>query len=141
MDHPMYYQHELNQFQVGDLITMKMTSRKPKRTEAQNRYMHLYFSLIGESSGHTTEEIKNWAKGKFLSKGITEIFKEKVRKTKETSRLTIPEMVEFLARVETHTGIPPPDPEPFKLPLTYGEFQKLKEIERLKYLKMNPIIN
>lgn len=141
MDHPMYYQHEINKFGVGDLITMSLTSKKPKRSEAQNRYMHLYFSLIALPSGHTTEEIKNWAKGKFLAKGITEIFKEKVRKIKDTSKLTIPEMIEFIARVEAHTGIAPPDPTPFKLPLTYNEFKKLKEIQREKYLKMNPLLH
>lgn len=133
IDHPMYYQHEIQGFQVGSQVTVKVTNKKPKRTEAQNRYMHLYFSLIAQSSGHTPREIKNWAKGKVLSKGITEVFGDKVRIVKETSELTVNEMIEFMARIELITGVPLPDPAPFNLPLTHEEFETLRAKQRRIY--------
>src|SRR3990167_11224364 len=86
-DHPNYVQHELKHFHVGDKVLVKCTNKKQKRTDAQNRFMHLYFTLIASSSGHTANQIKIWAKGQHLSQGITEVFGHKVRDVKETSKL------------------------------------------------------
>jgi len=110
-DHPAYVQYEVDKFAVGDEIWTKCTNKKRKRTDAQNDYMHLYFSLIALSSGHTMREIKNWAKGKHLSKGITEVFGDRVRDVKETRDLKVMEMMEFLERVEEDTGVPLPTME------------------------------
>lgn len=139
-DHPAYVQHELKHFLVGDEVLVKTTNKKRIRTQAQNDYMHLYFSLIALSSGHTTQEIKNWAKGRFLTKGITEIFGDKVRDVQETSKLKVLEMMEFLERVETHTGIPLPDTEPFNLALTHAEWDELKEEQKTKYKALKPTL-
>ncbi len=136
--HPTYYQHEIDQLQLNSEVTMFVTSKKPRRSLQQNSYMHLYFSLIAVSSGHTTKEIKNWAKGKHLSHGITEVFGDKVRIVDETSKLTVNEMIEFIARVECDTGIPAPDPSPFNLGITHEEFQELKMKQRQEYMRMTP---
>lgn len=136
IDHERFYLHELSKFKLGEKVLMKITNKKRKRSMAQNSYMHLYFSLIALSSGHTAKEIKSWAKGKFLSKGITEVFGDKVRKVDETSELTIGEMMEFVDRVEAHTGIPAPDPEPFNLGITNAEYRELKAKQAEKYSKM-----
>jgi hypothetical protein len=63
-----------------------------------------------------------------------------VLKVKGTSHLTVGEMIEFLARVECDTGLPMPDSEPFNLPLTYDEFNDLKQKEMAKYRAMKPEI-
>jgi len=134
IDHPIYYRHFVNTIcKVGDKIAMTITNRRPLRSMAQNKYMHVYFSLIADSSGHTTAEVKSWAKGKYLSKGITELYGDKVRIVKDTAKLNISEMCEFLNLVETDTGIPLPDPAPFNLPLTISEYGKLVIIQRNKY--------
>ncbi len=138
--HPDYYQREIDQIPVGSEGWMAITTKKPKRSEAQNRYMHLYFTLIAMAHGHgvTMEEVKSWAKGKCLASGITEVFGDKVRKVKETSKLTIGEMIEFLARVECESNIPLPDAAPFNLGVTHEEFKALRDAERLKYKALNP---
>lgn len=137
-DHPTHFQHEVNQYSVGDKIDIKLTNKKRKRTDAQNRYMHLYFSLIGMASGHTTEEIKRWATGKFLTKGIKEVFGEKTRIVKSTKDLKVLEMIEFMMQVEEHTGVPAPDPQPFTLGPTMAEWKQMKAAQRRKYMKYKP---
>lgn len=139
-DHPIYRQFEIDRFSVGDEILTKITNKKRLRTNEQNRFQHLYFSLIALSHGHgvTTEYVKNWAKAKHLSKGITEIFGDRVRKVKGTSELKVLEMIEFLARVEADTGIPIPDTKPFQFGISHEEFAKLKDEQKQKYLAMRP---
>jgi len=128
---------------VGDEMTIWFESKRPKRTLQQNNYMHLYFYLIGRSSGHTMIEIKNWAKKKFLSGGITEVFGEDVREVQETSNLTIGETCEFILRIEEATGIPAPSTEPFLKALTHKEYEKLSENQRRAYesMKSKIVIN
>lgn len=139
-DHPAYFQHELNDFPIGSQVVLNITNKKPKRTVSQNRYMHVYFTLIAIAHGHgvTMEEVKSWAKGKCLADGITEVFGTKVRKIKETSKLTVSEMIEFLARVEVESGIPLPDADPFKF-VSKEEFHRIKTAEIVRYMAMRPI--
>lgn len=136
--HPQYRQREIDKFSVGDSIFEKITNRKRVRTLSQNDYMHLYFSLIAVAHGHGVEmeDVKIWAKGKCLSRGITEIFGDKVRKVKDTSKLTVLEMIEFLARVEVESGIPMPDASPFQFGPSIEEWNKLKRDEIERYMKM-----
>ena len=54
MNAPALYQHFLNTVcKVGDLITMNITDKRPKRSAAQNNYYYLYLSLIALSSDLT----------------------------------------------------------------------------------------
>ena len=138
--HPQYRQWEIDKFSVGDKIASKVSNLKRIRSQAQNDYMHLYFSLIAMSHGHGVEmeDVKNWAKGKCLAKGIKEVFGDKTRKVKSTSKLTVLEMVEFVARVEVVSKIPTPDPTPFNLGITLDEFNSLKQEEITRYKMMKP---
>jgi hypothetical protein len=140
-DSDKYFQHEVNQFTVGDEVSVYMTSKRPKRSEAQNKYMHVFFHLIGLASGHTMKEIKSWAKGKVLTKGITEVFGDKVRMITDTSEMNVSEFMEFIARIEVITGIPAPDPGPFKIPMTFPEYKKLRDREESLYKGMKVAIN
>ena len=134
---PINYQAFLEiHTKVGDEVTMNISSKRPKRSLAQNNYFHLYLSLIGLSSGHTVEELKAWVKGKFLSKGITEVFGSKTRVVKDTSALNILEFIELLERIEDTTGIPLPNTEPFLKPLTYVQYDKLKGRQREIYSRL-----
>ncbi|KKN06978.1 hypothetical protein LCGC14_1071680 [marine sediment metagenome] len=121
---------------AGDYFTETLTNKKPKRSEQQNNYYYLYLSLIGTSSGHSIEELAIWAKGKFLSKGITEVFGDKTRIVESSADLNRDEFTEFLNRIEESTGIPLPDPKPFNLGLTLDEYGKLKKDQVKKYKKM-----
>lgn len=120
----------------GDEGTMKIELKRPKRSALQNAFYWVYLDLVSLSSGHTTMEIHNWAKGKFMTEGITEVFGEKVRKVKSTTDLNRSEFVEYLSQIEEHTGIPVPDPEPFSFGLTWGEYETMKRAQKGKYQKL-----
>lgn len=121
---------------VGDVGTLKIELKKPKRTSLQNAFYWVYLDLISVSSGHTPMEIHTWAKGKFMSEGITEVFGEKVRKVKSTTDLNRSEFVEYLSKIEEATGVPVPDPEPFSVGLTWREYEEMKQAQRQQYSKL-----
>lgn len=137
-DFPQYMQMEIDRFSVGDLVLVKATNKKQKRTDAQNRYMHLYFSLIALPTGYTPRQVKIWAKGKILAEGITEVFGDKVRDVKDTHELTKLEFMEFIARIEAETEVPAPDAGPFQLSLTHDEWTALKEEQKKRYMAFKP---
>ena len=134
---PLLYDHFVsNTCKPGDFITLYITNKRPKRSEVQNNYYWLYLSLISLSSGHTTDELHSWAKGKFLSKGIKEVYGDKVRKVKSTTELTIGEFCEYVCKIEETTEIPAPDTGPFLKALTQKEYEDLQNEQKSAYLKM-----
>lgn len=138
MNSPMLYKHFLNTTcNIGDDISLYITNKRPKRSHEQNNYYFLYLSLIALSCGHTTKELHIWAKGKFLSKGITEVYGDKVRIVDSTTSLTIGEFCEYLCRIEEATGIPCPKTEPFLKALTNEEYAGLKAEQKMAYKKMS----
>ena len=129
-----YYRHFMKTHaKPGQEGTLKIELKKPKRSIAQNNFYWVYLNLISISSGHNPRELHNWAKGKFLSKGITEVFGDKVRKTDSTTDLNRNEFGEYLARIELATEVPIPDPEPFNIGLTMDEYRTLKQQQKAKY--------
>lgn len=137
MNAPALYQHFLDTItKVGDIITLNITDKRPKRSAAQNSYLHLYLSLISVSSGHTLDELKAWIKGKFLTKGISEVFGDKTRIVRSTTELNIPEFIELLEKIEEKTGIPLPDTTPFLKPMSHEEYAKLRDKQRAIYERL-----
>lgn len=120
----------------GDYFSIKLTNKRPKRTVSQNNFYHLYLSLVSQSSGHTIAELKQWVKGKFLTKGITEVFGDKVRVVDSSSDLNISEFAELMNQIEIATGVPIPDPAPFNIPLTFNEYRRLKVAQDEKYSRI-----
>jgi len=108
------FQQFLGQFE-GKKIGLKVEPRIPKRSERQNAYYWLYLGVIARETGYTPNELHNLFKGKFLNSGITEIFGEKVRKTKSTTALNKSEFVEYITQIEDFTEIPSPDTTPYQL--------------------------
>lgn len=122
---------------VGDIVSVYYTNKRPKRTELQKRYYFEYLSLISLSCGHTVEELHSWAKGKFLAKGITEVFGQKVRKVKSTNELNRSEMAEFIEGIAEVTGIPAPETDLFKMPHSHEEHKRLKAEQKTTYQNYN----
>jgi hypothetical protein len=132
-----YLRHWLKEHaKPGDVGTMKIELKKPKRTSLQNSFYWVYLDLVSLSSGHTPKELHNWAKGKFMTKGISEVFGDKVRQVKSTTDLNRSEFVEYLSRIEETTGVPIPDPEPFSIGITHKEYEQLKKEQRKNYKKI-----
>ena len=112
---------------------LSLDPRIPKRSDRQNRYYRLYLSIIADCTGNDIDTLHSWAKGKFLTSNITEVYGDKVRVTRSTTELTKSEFVEYLMQIEAETGIPAPDPKPFKLALSWGEWDTLKTKQKQYY--------
>jgi hypothetical protein len=110
--HKHLFERFVAQFPDGK-YRLEITSKKEKRSAEQNRYYHFYLGLIARETGHTSEELHEWAKGKFLSTGISEIFGEKVRKKKSTTELSKGEFCDYLANIMVETGVELPDTTEF----------------------------
>lgn len=134
---PQLLQHFLRMHtKEEDIISLVVTAKRPKRSQAQNNFFFVYLDLISLSCGHTTEELHKWVKQEILGGGITEVFGHDVRMVGETSDLNISEFVEMMNRIEEATDIPIPDPEPFGLPMTLDEYGELKINQNIKYSGM-----
>lgn len=113
MNSTMFYQNEINKFQVGDRVTMNITNRKPKRTEQQNRYLWgVYYPVIAQETGEQNIDILHELfKGLFLTIEIREVLGKKVRVTKSTTNLSVLDFIEFVMAIENYTGIKAPPTE------------------------------
>lgn len=112
IEHEPYFRTEINKFKEGEKLSVSVTSKKPKRSEAQNRYLWgVYYPEIAQETGHSIEEIHEWAKGKFLTDKIVEVMGDKVRIKKSTTDLSVVAFGEFIMRIESETGVqaPPTD--------------------------------
>ena len=139
---PQLLQHFLRMHtHEGDLISIIVTAKRPKRSQSQNNFFFVYLDLISLSCGHTVEELHKWVKQEILGAGITEVFGEKVRMVGETSGLNISEFCEMMNRIQEATDIPLPDPEPFTLPMSLDEYGHLKINQSIKYSHMNNRLN
>lgn len=120
----------------GDHVLLELKLKKPIRSEAQNNFYHLYLSLIETASGHSMDEIKAWVNEDILGGGIREVFGHETRIVGHSSDLNMSEFVEMMNEIMDRTEVPIPDPAPFKLPLTYDEYGKLKEEQKHTYAKV-----
>lgn len=105
---PTWYETQLGKFRDGEEVSLVVTSKKPKRSLAQNNYYWLYIGVISKETGHAPEEIHEWAKGKFLTEKIINVFGSPVRMKGSTTRMSKSEFSEYIQRIESETGIPSP---------------------------------
>lgn len=117
IESPAYYQNQLNKFKVGEKVTLEIHTRKPKRTDAQNRYYWgVYLPLIASETGESDlDRLHTLFKGKFLTTGIYEVLGEKVRITKSTSALSTADFSMYIIDIETETGVTAPPTESYGL--------------------------
>lgn len=106
--HKEKWHHFLRQFE-GKKVAVEITEKKSTRSQQQNSYYWVYLQVIARETGHSTDDLHELFKGKFLSKGIKEIFGEKVRSKVSTTNLSVGRFVEYLMEIEELTSIPLPD--------------------------------
>lgn len=92
---------------------LEINEMKSQRSLEQNNYYWFYLTIIAETTGYEPEEVHEWAKGKFLSDGIVELFGDKVRKKKSTTKLTVGQFQEYLIKIAEKTGIKLPNTTDF----------------------------
>lgn len=114
---PTWYHHSISKFKPGQEVTLVVHSRKPKRTEAQNRYYWgVYLPLIAKEKNESDlERLHELFKGKFLTQGVVEVLGEKVRLKKSTTELGVGEFCQFIMDIEALTEVQAPPTESFGL--------------------------
>ena len=109
LHNPVWFQNQVNKFfKDGQSVNLKITSHKLQRTLRQNNYWWLYMTEIATSTGHTPEEIHEWAKGKFLTKKVVEVFGQLTRIKGSTTECSKMEFSDLITKVEAETGIAAP---------------------------------
>jgi len=112
-----WYLHEISKYKTGEHVTVTVTSKKPKRTIAQNSYYWgVYLRLISKETGEDDiDGLHELFKGKFLTKGIREILGEKVRKKGSTTELSVSDFCEYILAIEELTKVKAPPTESYEL--------------------------
>lgn len=112
-----WYQNQLNKFRDGESVTLVITTRKPKRTTAQNNYYWgVYLPLIAAETGESeTERLHELFKGLFLTRGVVEVLGHKVRIKGSTTDLSVSDFCEYIQKIEAQTGVAAPPTEDYGL--------------------------
>jgi len=125
---PRWYRHQLSKFKDGEQVSLVVHNRKPKRTDAQNRYYWgVYLPLIAGEGGEERnkdyiEVLHERFKGEFLNKGLFEAYGKKVWLKKSTTELGVAEFCQYILDIERLTGVEAPPTENYGLePLRGGE--------------------
>lgn len=109
---PVWYQHQINKFRVGETVSVYISSRRPKRTIQQNRYYWFYLGEIGKETGEfNTDRLHKLFSGKFLTEEIAVVLGEKVRMVRSTTTLSKHEFSEYIEKIAGETGIEAPPTE------------------------------
>lgn len=114
---PRWYRFQLSKFKLDQEVTLAIHTRKPRRSEQQNRYYWgVYLPLVSESTGEPDlDKLHELFKGKFLTQGIVEVLGEKVRMKKSSTELGVGEFCQFVLDIEALTGVKAPPTENYGL--------------------------
>lgn len=112
---PVWYQHQLNKMKVGEKVSIYLSTRRPKRSEAQNRYYWgVYLPLIANETGERNiEKLHALFSGLFLTEGIYTVLDKQVRIKKSTTELSVSQFIAYIMDIEAETGIEAPPTENF----------------------------
>lgn len=110
---PTFYQHQINKLKDGEKVSIYLSTKKPKRSEQQNRYYWgVYLPIISSETGEKDlQALHNLFRGKFLTTAIVEVLGEKVRLARSTTDLSVSEFIEYIMSIEALTGIEAPPTE------------------------------
>lgn len=110
---PAWYETQINKFKEGEKVSIYISSRRPKRSEAQNRYYWgVYLPLIAEETGERDlERLHKLFSGMFLTTGIELVLGKQVRMTRSTTVLSKHDFFEYIEAIQAETGIQAPPTE------------------------------
>lgn len=93
--------------------TVMVEKQKNKRTTQQNRYLWLYYNIISDDTGETSEEMHELFKRKFLPAVSKTMFNIDYKVPNSTTGLSKGEFSQYIESIERLTGIPSPSTEEY----------------------------
>lgn len=81
------------------------------RTRSQHNYYWVYLGVVSRETGHSEQELHDWAKKRFLPRKYATVMGEEVELTPSTKHLSKAEFGEYLDRICAETGVPLPNPQ------------------------------
>lgn len=93
----------------GKEVVVVVKQYRRIRSVKQNALYWLYLGALSEWSGHTTEELHQFFKLKFLPRRFITVLNEEVQDEPSTTVLDDKEFSEYLERIQAHTDVPIPD--------------------------------
>lgn len=110
---PVFYQHQINKFKEGEKVSIYISSRRPKRSQQQNRYYWgVYLPIIAEETGERNlQKLHELFSGMFLTEGIYNVLGKTVRLKRSTTELNKSEFSQYIMDIEAETGIEAPPTE------------------------------
>lgn len=112
---PFSLNHWLLKFE-GKPISIKIKRWAEKRTNAQNRFLWLYYRIISDelSGGETPPEYYHeYFKRVYVDAQMINVMGKTIRIPGSTTELTKYQFSQLLLKIETETGVPIPDPKLF----------------------------
>lgn len=97
---------------VGSLSgDIELVIKKAVKTRSldQNALYWLYLGVISDDTGHTAEEIHEYAKRLYLKPQILTLFGKNIKVPGTTTTLSKNEFSEYLSKIEQLTNIPIPN--------------------------------
>lgn len=82
----------------------------PTRSTSQNRYYHLFLGIIERETGQNADEIREWAKRKFLPARFITVNGEEMRIPGSTRDLDKSGFTDYLDKISAAVEIALPDP-------------------------------
>ena len=121
ISHRNWYDTQLNKFKVGEKVSIYVSSRRPKRSEAQNRYYWgVYLPLIANETGERDlDRLHRLFTGMFLTTGIELVLGKQVRITRSTTSLSKNDFAEYIMAIEAETGVQAPPTQEYEVGRDY----------------------
>lgn len=121
ISHRNWYDTQINKFKVGEKVTIYVSSRRPKRSEAQNRYYWgVYLPLIADETGERDlDRLHRLFTGMFLTTSIELVLGKQVRMTKSTTALSKNDFSEYIMAIEAETGVQAPPTQEYEINRDY----------------------
>lgn len=111
-----WYETQINQFRVGEKVSLYVSNRKPKRSEAQNRYYFgVYLPLVAKETGeHNLRKLHAYFKDQFLGIDV-QVLGKTIRFQKSSTELSKNDFSEFIMNIEADSGVQAPPVENYGL--------------------------
>lgn len=96
---PLLYNHEINKYPIGKVLSMYIDDKKPTRSTAQNRLLWKYYSIINETNGTSPNDLHEFFVYKYLKPSEIVVAGEIALSRPSSKILSKVEFIEFIENI------------------------------------------